>query len=85
MPAYDFRCNACGEIFEVVRRLTESGEVSCPTCSGDSKRLYSPVGVVFKGSGFHNTDYRSKPKEGGDGCTSSGSKDACASCPAAAE
>ncbi len=60
MPAYDYRCAKCEDVFEVVRPLGETADVHCPVCSVPAKRVFSPVGVVFKGSGFHNTDYRAK-------------------------
>lgn len=87
MPAYDFRCTSCNTIFEITRRAGSAEAVHCPECDSDAtKRIFSPVGVVFKGSGFHTTDYRAKPpaepaptkpcpSAGGD--TSS-----CATCPA---
>ena len=58
MPAYDFRCRSCEHVFEISRRATDDALVSCPLCAKNAKRVYTPVGVVFKGSGFHNTDYR---------------------------
>ena len=94
MPAYDFRCTSCDHIFEVIRpaRQAADGEC-CPSCEAVAKRIFSPVGVVFKGSGFHNTDYRAKPSESSSAdpaptadtpaastCSTSGS---CESCPAA--
>lgn len=87
MPAYDFRCTACDETFEIVRPLGEAADVSCPACGAPAKKVFSPVGVVFKGSGFHNTDYRtpkkSEPSSTEKGsCPSSGSSGSCASCPA---
>ncbi len=63
MPAYDFRCSECQTVFEVVRPIRSTEAETCPECGGDTKRVFSPVGVVFKGSGFHNTDYRQAPKE----------------------
>lgn len=89
MPAYDYRCPSCDLIFELTRSLSDTSEVSCPTCGGPAKRVFSPVGVVFKGSGFHNTDYRPRPKSeesspsGKDSCSKSGDSPACKNCPAA--
>lgn len=88
MPAYDYRCPSCELVFEVVRAITDRDDVVCPECGVIGKRLFTPVGVVFKGSGFHNTDYRPRPKSeesspsGKDSCTSSTGTGACASCPA---
>jgi putative FmdB family regulatory protein len=63
MPAYDYKCEPCDAVFEVVRSVSDRSEVCCPECGEAAKRVFTPVGVVFKGSGFHNTDYRSKPKD----------------------
>jgi putative FmdB family regulatory protein len=93
MPKYDFKCEVCSTVFEVTRSFGDSSLEPCPECGGATKRVFAPIGIVFKGSGFHNTDYRSRPKQDGsnDGvstpkaagsCTSGGSS-ACASCPAA--
>lgn len=88
MPAYDFRCIACAHVFELTRGLTDTSDVSCPECGGATKRVFTPVGVVFKGSGFHNTDYRPpRPEESStktkEPCPSAGASGACANCPAA--
>lgn len=56
MPAYDFKCTTCNRIFEITRPASENAPVSCPDCETPAKRVYSPVGVHFKGSGFYNTD-----------------------------
>lgn len=89
MPAYDYRCQACDNVFELTRSHSDSSVITCPKCDGATKRIFTPVGVVFKGSGFHNTDYRPRPKSeesspsGKDSCAKSGDSPACASCPAA--
>ena len=80
MPAYDYRCPACDRLFEVTRAAGATEEVCCPSCGTAAKRVFTPVGVVFKGSGFHNTDYRAKPKEEGSPAPS---KAEAPSCPAA--
>lgn len=85
MPAYDYRCTACEKTFEVVRKHTSTSDEICPSCGGATKRIFTPVGVVFKGSGFHNTDYRNRPSEktGAESCDAVGSKESCSTCPAA--
>ncbi len=60
MPHYDYKCAKCGHIFEVQQKITEEPLKHCPRCQGPVKRLISPAGIVFKGSGFHVTDYRDK-------------------------
>jgi putative FmdB family regulatory protein len=83
MPLYDYRCTACGTTFEVNRHVGQAGEELCPDCGGAAKRVFTPVGVHFKGSGFHNTDYRAKPEETSSGCSAaSDASPACDSCPA---
>jgi putative FmdB family regulatory protein len=61
MPAYDFRCTQCAGTFEVVRPMDVKGDESCPECGGVATKVFSPVGVSFKGSGFHSTDYGRQP------------------------
>lgn len=63
MPAYDFKCTECAETFEVTRPMSSKADVCCPSCGASANKVFSPVGVAFKGTGFHNTDYRPRPKE----------------------
>jgi putative FmdB family regulatory protein len=63
MPAYDFKCTECSKGFEITRPMSTAGDECCPSCGAVAKKVFSPVGVSFKGTGFHNTDYRSVPKE----------------------
>ncbi len=60
MPLYDYKCAKCGYVFEVQQRISEEPLKHCPKCKGEIKRLISPAGIIFKGSGFHVTDYRKK-------------------------
>jgi len=62
MPLYDYKCEKCEYLFEVEQRITEDLLTSCPKCKGKIRRLISPVGIIFKGSGFHVTDYNSSKK-----------------------
>src|SRR3954451_17688519 len=59
MPTYEYACTECGERLEVVQRFSDDPLTVCPTCEGRLRKLFSPVGVVFKGSGFYKTDSRS--------------------------
>jgi putative FmdB family regulatory protein len=61
MPAYDFKCTGCGDIFEITRPAGETAAVTCPVCESPAKKVFSPVGVHFKGSGFYNTDRQTGP------------------------
>ncbi|HEX8002056.1 MAG TPA: FmdB family zinc ribbon protein [Mycobacteriales bacterium] len=59
MPTYQYACTACSERLEVVQRFTDAPLTECPACGGTLRKVFSPVGVVFKGSGFYKTDSRS--------------------------
>ncbi len=59
MPTYEYKCLQCGVIFEEFQKMTDSPLEKCPTCGGPVKRLISNgAGIVFKGSGFYQTDYK---------------------------
>lgn len=58
MPIYEYRCGACGHGFELRQGFNDAAGASCPQCRGASQRIIQPVGIVFKGSGWHITDYR---------------------------
>src|SRR3954452_16542549 len=65
MPTYQYACTSCGERLEVVQKFTDEPLTVCPACEGRLRKLFSPVGVVFKGSGFNKTDSRSTANSGG--------------------
>ena len=85
MPRYDYRCVDCEQEFELVQSFSQAGAGVCPTCSGQGRRLFHAVPVIYKGSGFYTTDYgrpkrpvengSKEPSEGkpisGDGSSSS--------------
>ena len=56
MPIYEYRCDQ-GHTFEVMQRMTDDPLTSCATCEAPVQRVFHPVAVHFKGSGFYNTDY----------------------------
>ena len=56
MPTYQYVCNACAHEFEVFQEFSAASLSNCPECSADVRKVYSAVGVVFKGSGFYKTD-----------------------------
>ena len=61
MPTYQYRCPSCGYEFEEFQAITEDPISVCPRCKGKTQRLISGgAGLLFKGSGFYATDYRSK-------------------------
>jgi putative FmdB family regulatory protein len=60
MPTYEYRCNNCGEHLEVVQSFSDDPLTECPNCGKKAlRKVFSPVGIVFKGSGFYKTDNRS--------------------------
>jgi putative FmdB family regulatory protein len=58
MPIYEYECGRCRSRFELKRHFSEEGETPCPKCQGDTHRMFSPVPIIFKGSGFFATDSR---------------------------
>ncbi|MFE3455149.1 FmdB family zinc ribbon protein [Nonomuraea sp. NPDC059194] len=59
MPTYQYVCNDCGEPLEVVQKFSDDALTVCPNCEGQLRKVFSAVGIVFKGSGFYRTDNRS--------------------------
>jgi len=61
VPTYQYACTdaACGHRFEAVQSVSDDALTACPQCSGRLRKVFSAVGVVFKGSGFYRTDSRS--------------------------
>ena len=76
MPFYEYRCEK-GHTFEVMQKMTDDPVTTCQTCDAKVQRVFHPVAVHFKGSGFYNTDYGKKgSKPAGDkGSDSSGGSD----------
>lgn len=81
MPVYEYRCRACNHEFEITQAMSEDALVECPECGGELRKVFSPVGIAFKGSGFYKTDSGSRsgsPKAGrttADDTSKSGSDD----------
>ena len=60
MPTYEYECTDCGRRFEIFHGMTEEPRTECEVCKGRLKKLIGPgAGIIFKGSGFYCTDYRS--------------------------
>jgi putative FmdB family regulatory protein len=67
MPTYEYACTECGDRTEVVQSIADAPLTTCAVCGGTLRKVFSPVGIVFKGSGFYRTDSRGKPaKADGD-------------------
>ncbi|MFI7140796.1 FmdB family zinc ribbon protein [Streptomyces massasporeus] len=78
MPTYQYQCTACGEGLEAVQKFTDDALTECPSCKGRLKKVFSAVGIVFKGSGFYRNDSRgssssSSPAAKSSSTSSSGS------------
>ncbi|WP_069772357.1 MULTISPECIES: FmdB family zinc ribbon protein [unclassified Streptomyces] len=58
MPTYQYQCTECGEGLEAVQKFTDDALTECPSCGGRLKKVFSAVGIVFKGSGFYRNDSR---------------------------
>ncbi|MFD8530935.1 FmdB family zinc ribbon protein [Streptosporangium canum] len=78
MPTYQYACSACGNEFDIVQKFSDDALTECPTCSGELRKVFSAVGIVFKGSGFYRTDSRSSSTS----TVSSGSASSSSSSPA---
>jgi putative FmdB family regulatory protein len=59
MPIYTYRCRECGKVFEIMKKVGSNGSEVCQYCSAEADRLFTPTGIIFKGSGFYTTDYKS--------------------------
>ena len=62
MPIYEYACTTCGERTEAKQGFDDPPLEECPRCGGRLRKLYSPVGIVFKGSGFYSTDTKADTK-----------------------
>lgn len=82
MPTYQYVCTSCAQPLEAVQSFTDAPLTRCPACSGVLRKVFSSVGVVFKGSGFYRNDSRepgkkaeTKVQESGGTAPKEGSKD----------
>jgi putative FmdB family regulatory protein len=66
VPTYQYACTTCGEQLEAVQKFTDDPLTVCPVCGGALRKVYSAVGIVFKGSGFYRTDSRAEAKSRAD-------------------
>jgi putative FmdB family regulatory protein len=81
MPIYEYRC-LNGHTFEVIQSMSDDPVETCEVCGAPVERVFHPVAVHFKGSGFYTTDYAGKSKAGGSkdgGSSDSGGSDASTS------
>jgi putative FmdB family regulatory protein len=77
MPTYDYVCDGCGHAFELFQSMTDSVKKTCPKCGKKKLRRLIGAGgaIVFKGSGFYKTDYRSESYKKGAAADSGGAGD----------
>src|SRR3982074_145744 len=68
MPIYGYRCEQCGHEVELLQSMSDEPLRVCPNCMGPLRKMIYPVGIVFKGSGYYTTDYKSAgtPSRHGD-------------------
>ncbi|MFB9730984.1 FmdB family zinc ribbon protein [Ornithinimicrobium kibberense] len=70
MPTYSYACKDCGHAFDIQQAFSDDALTECPSCGGSLRKVFSAVGVVFKGSGFYRTDSRSGGGKGSGGSSS---------------
>jgi putative FmdB family regulatory protein len=65
MPTYSYRCSECETAFDIQQSFTDDSLTECPTCGGLLRKVFSPVGISFSGSGFYRNDSRAAEKSTG--------------------
>lgn len=75
MPTYSYRCTECDNAFDIHQAFTDDSLTVCPVCGGVLRKVFSPVGVTFSGSGFYRTDSRAAEKKAGAGASSASTSD----------
>lgn len=75
MPTYQYACTSCGAQLEVVQKFSDDPLTECPECAGRLRKVFSAVGVVFKGSGFYRNDSRDSKGKSGTSKPESGSSE----------
>jgi putative FmdB family regulatory protein len=73
MPVYEYRCRSCGHQFDIQQSFTDDALTVCPECDGELRKVFAPVGIAFKGSGFYKTDSRSGSSSGAASSSTSSS------------
>ncbi len=82
MPTYEYECEKCAKRFEKFQNMTDKPITNCPTCGGRVQRLIGlGGGIIFKGAGFYQTDYKNKTNTKENKPCSSESTGACKTCP----
>jgi putative FmdB family regulatory protein len=76
VPTYQYACKECGHQLEAVQSFSDEPLTVCPNCAGRLRKLFTGVGIVFKGSGFYRNDSRKADSSSSNGTESSGEKPA---------
>jgi putative FmdB family regulatory protein len=80
LPTYEYACKSCGRHVEVVQSFKDAPLTTCAVCAGELRKVFSPIGISFKGSGFYRTDSRSDGRGAHrDSAASSAAKDGAGS------
>jgi len=81
MPTYDYECQKCKYVFEVFQKMSDKPTGACPRCGGKAHRLIGTgSGVIFKGAGFYETDYKKKKEPKNKKPCGSAKSDSCKGC-----
>lgn len=64
MPTYEYACEDCQQVTEAYQSFTDAPLTECPHCGGTLKRVFHPVGIMFKGTGFYSTDAKTSKQSG---------------------
>ncbi len=66
MPTYEYECQQCHDVHEVVQKFSDAPLTTCEKCGGPLRKVFSGVGIAFKGSGFYKTDSRATSSSSSD-------------------
>jgi len=81
MPTYEYKCEDCKNQFEAMQNITDNSLKNCPKCGGAARRLISTgAGIIFKGKGFYQTDYKGSPEKRERKPAPCGKTEKCACC-----
>lgn len=75
MPTYEYSCRDCGQHLEVVQSFRDDALTVCGSCSGTLRKVFSPAGIIFKGSGYYTTDTRAEREQARNGSSKSAGSD----------
>ena len=86
MPIYVYKCTQCNEYMEALQKASDEPKKTCPACQAEALiRVIAPVGIIFKGTGFHKNDYSSKSSSSSSSSKPAGEGSTSETAPAATE